>query len=152
MHLCVGRDLRLTGSRDLLHCLFSKVAINKCCVQQWGTQAAPERQPAPTSIMPFFSSESRVWTVQSQLLLRCLKRNPICPPSPTPDVSECETNCMLKKAVTIIPLHREKLAPSCTGCYMVQRDRCTRSDTGETTEVFTSVGALRVRPTCSAYN
>lgn len=67
-------------------------------------------------------------------------------PTPTPDVSECETNCTLKKAVTIIPLHREKLAPSCTGCYMVQRDRCTRSDTGETTEVFTSVGALRVRP------
>lgn len=57
-----------------------------------------------------------------------LKKESELPPPPTPDVSECETNCMLKKAVTIIPLHREKLAPSCTGCYMVQRDRCTRSD------------------------
>lgn len=48
---------------------------------------------------------------------------------------------MLRNAVPIIPVYREKLAPICTGCYRVQRDHCTISETqAEMTESFTSAG------------
>lgn len=59
-----------------------------------------------------------IWTSTLRHLLRCWKTSPSRPPAASERV--------LRKALPIIPLCREELAPSCRGCCRLQRDHWER--------------------------
>lgn len=107
--------------------------------------------PAP-SITRLFHGRSRclgldIWASTLRHLLRRWKTSQSCPPA----VSEYEVKRVLGRALPIIPLFREELAPSCRGWCRLQRDhwewgrerkqkRTNSKSWGEMSEVFMSAG------------
>lgn len=154
--MCAMIGRTLTRSQDLLQCLFSKCASTSLVRgnRWWGKSFSADRlprSPAPT-IAPLFMGGPRclgldIWTATLRHSLRCWKTSQSRPPA----ASEHEASRVLRKALPIIPLCREELAPSCRGWCRLQRDHWERGRErkqergnskcgGEMTEVFMSAG------------